>query len=298
MKGLNHYYIFYVTANTGSFSKAAEQLFISQPAVSKAIKKLEEQLNAPLFHRLPRKIILTKQGETLFQYISDAMQLIEQGEQSIQSPYSSIRKTITIGISNTLCKFILLPHLKDFMNQHPEINLKISCQSSNDTLSLLAEDKLQLGLICDTELSSELVYENLCTIHDIFVTSKTYYLENEIKKKSKNNTALSSLNYILLNQQNITRHYMDSFFEKEKIVLPNIIEVNNLELALDFARSHLGISCAIREFILPELHSGTLQEVHFSKSIPSRKVGFVYKNHTSEKEAILNIISFLRSLQR
>ena len=295
MKGLNHYYIFYVVAHTGSFSKAAEQLFISQPAVSKAIKKLEEQLNTPLFHRLPRKIVLTRQGETLYQYISDAMQLIEQGEQSIQSPSDSIRKTITIGISNTLCKFILLPHLKDFMNLHPEINLKISCQSSNDTLSLLADDKLQLGVICNTELTAGLVYENLRTIHDIFVTSRTCYQENSLQKKSRNNSALSSMNYILLNQENITRHYIDSFLEKEKIVLPNIIEVNNLELALDFARSHLGISCAIKEFILPELHSGELQEVSFSKSIPARKIGFVYKNHTPDKEAILNIMSFIRS---
>lgn len=295
MKGLNHYYIFYVVAHTGSFSKAAEQLFISQPAVSKAIKKLEEQLNTPLFHRLPRKIVLTRQGETLYQYISGAMQLIEQGEQSIQAPSDSIRKTITIGISNTLCKFILLPHLKEFMNLHPEINLKISCQSSNDTLSLLADDKLQLGVICNTELTPGLVYENLRTIHDIFVTSRTCYQENNLQKKSRNNSALSSMNYILLNQENITRHYIDSFLEKEKIVLPNIIEVNNLELALDFARSHLGISCAIKEFILPELHSGELQEVPFSKSIPTRKIGFVYKNHTPDKEAILNIMSFIRS---
>ncbi len=116
-QNLSQYRIFYEVAKTGNISKAAKELYISQPAISKAISKLEDSLKVSLFTRSSRGVHLTPEGELLFGYVQTAFQALDLGEQELKRIQEFNIGHLKIGVSNTLCKYILLPYLKNFIDR-------------------------------------------------------------------------------------------------------------------------------------------------------------------------------------
>ena len=108
------YRIFYTVANTKNITKAAEELMISQPAISKSIKNLEEQLGGQLFIRTKRGVILTDEGKEFYNYIKRAMEYIYNAESKFTDLINLNTGTIKIGISSTLTKEFLIPYLEEF----------------------------------------------------------------------------------------------------------------------------------------------------------------------------------------
>ena len=114
-QNLSTYRIFYEVAKSGNISKAAEQLYISQPAISKTIVRLEDSLEIKLFKRNSRGVSLTDEGKVLFQYIKDAFAHIQEAEETLQKMKDFHIGHLDIGASSTLCRFIILFFLKAFM---------------------------------------------------------------------------------------------------------------------------------------------------------------------------------------
>lgn len=108
------YHIFLTVARSSSISGAAKSLYISQPAVSKSIKKLEESLGVSLIKRSSKGITLTNEGNILYRYLHSAFETISAGEDTLMQIHELGIGHIRIGVSSTLCKHILLPCLKDF----------------------------------------------------------------------------------------------------------------------------------------------------------------------------------------
>ena len=146
-QNLSSYRIFYTVANTKNISKAAKELYISQPAISKSIQKLEENLNCKLFSRSSRGVLLTDEGQLLYGHVKEAFETLNLGEDKLRRSIELGVGHLQIGVSSTLCKHMLLPYLKEFIKENPHINISISCQSTNQTLKLLEEEKLDVGLI-------------------------------------------------------------------------------------------------------------------------------------------------------
>ena len=134
---LSQYRIFYEVARCGNISRAAKELYISQPAISKAISKLEENLNTKLFIRNSRGVQLTKEGNVLFQHINSAFESINRGERELKRIHDFHIGHLKIGVSNTLCKYVLLPYLKGFVEKYPHVNISIESQATNHTLEIL-----------------------------------------------------------------------------------------------------------------------------------------------------------------
>ena len=118
MENLSYYHIFYTAAKTGNISRAAEELFMSQPAVSKAIKNLEQQLNTTLFFRRSRGVSLTREGELLYRHIASAFSSIEKGELQLKRNQELEVGHLHIGVSTTLCKHIMLPLLQCYIQKN------------------------------------------------------------------------------------------------------------------------------------------------------------------------------------
>jgi DNA-binding transcriptional LysR family regulator len=136
------YRIFYAVANAGNITKAAEELMISQPAISKSIKNLEEQLGGQLFIRTKRGVILTDEGREFYNYISRAMEYIYNAENKFKDLINLNTGTIKIGISSTLTKEFLTPHLEEFHIKYPKIDIQIVTNLSSELIP-----KLKNGLI-------------------------------------------------------------------------------------------------------------------------------------------------------
>ena len=137
------YKVFYYVATTLSFSEASKQLFISQSAVSQSIKALEKKLDQSLFIRSTKRVQLTPEGEILLRHVEPAMNLIKRGEAQIMDAVSTGGQ-IRIGASDTICRYFLVPYLKRFHREFPNIHIKVMNQTSLRCVDLLETGQVDL----------------------------------------------------------------------------------------------------------------------------------------------------------
>ena len=146
-ENLSLYHIFYTVSRTGNISTAAKELYISQPAISRAIKKLESNLDTTLFKRSSRGVTLTPDGQILYEKAKGAFDLLSEGEYSILHNRSREIPRLRIGASPTLCKYFLKHRLKEFIASNPQIRITNSWQSNYQTLTILEEEQINIALI-------------------------------------------------------------------------------------------------------------------------------------------------------
>ncbi len=279
-ENLNLYYIFYTTALNGNISNAAKKLYISQPAVSKAISKLESNLEVSLFTRSSRGVKLTQEGEVLFVQLKDAFDSIEKGEEDLKKSLQFGMGQLSIGASTTLCKYVLLPTLPQYILENPYVKLSISCQSTNNTLAALEREELDIGLVGEPEKSGACRFYPIREIQDIFVTTEQYINQLSMQNKSQTIT-LEDVTLLLLDKDNITRRYVEKYLLDYHLTPSSILEVSTMDLLIEFAKAGLGVACVISDFIQKELTDGSLIPFPSNYEIPPRKIGFAVKDRTN-----------------
>ena len=290
-QNLSLYRIFYAVALAGNISKAAESLYLSQPAVSQSIRKLEQALKTDLFLRNSRGVQLTQEGEVLFSHVKSAFQSLEQAESQLKLRRELGVGHLRIGVSSTLCKYVLLPYLKDFIKRRPHVRITIACQSTGHTLKMLEEGDLELGLIGKPQKFKDLEFHPVRQIQDTFVASKGY-LENLSRLPDEAaGSFLTRGTLMMLDKDNLTRRYLDSCFRKENLVPKHILEATSMDLLIDFAKIGLGIACVIREFVETELKSQSLVELPSPFPIAPRDIGFVFSPGREYPELCRELIS-------
>lgn len=290
---LNLYHIFYQTARAGNISLAARQLYISQPAVSKSIARLESSLNTTLFYRNSRGVKLTPEGSILMQELTAAFTAIARGEEELRKIQGLGIGQITIGVSATLCKYVLLPHLQQYIQENPHVKVSIACQSTAETIRGLTDGSLDIGLIGETSGLHDLSFLPVMEINDGFVTTKRY-LENLCVRLGISTTELcyyekspadsrlwQDATFLMLNRENISRSYIDSCLQQSQIQLSQILETSAMDLLIDFTKIDMGISCVIENFVRKELEEQSLIRLPLSVDIPPRKIGLAWKIQTS-----------------
>lgn len=294
IQSLSCYRIFYTVAKTKNISKAAKELFISQPAISKSIQKLEESMNCELFRRSSRGVILTEEGELLFSHVKVAFETLELGEDKLRNSIELGVGHLKIGVSSTLCKNILLPYLKPFIEKYPHINISITCQSTNETLKLLEENKIDVGLIGHPESIRGLDFYSVAQIEDIFVATSAY-LENLKNRGVTDDMILQNSTLMLLDKNNMTRHYIDDYLQENHIIVGDSIDVSSMDLLIEFAKISLGVACVIRGFVEKELADGTLVEIPLGFPIHRREVGFAYKKSVKPSKSLELFVDFYKN---
>lgn len=300
---LSLYRIFYAVAQAGNISKAANELYISQPAISKAISKLEENLNITLFIRKSRGVMLTKEGEILLNYIKTAFQALNEGEDAIKKINEFGIGHITFGVSTTLCKYMLLHYLEKFTKAYPHIRITIKCQSTFETLKLIEDHKIDLGLIGKPNHLKNLEFYPIREIEDAFVASPTYLKNLLVREKisgiTKKTSAkiLETSNLMLLDEKNITRIFIDDYMKKYNIVTNQILEVSNMDLLIEFTKIGLGVGCVIKDFVADELNDGSLIEIPLAAPISRREVGFSVTKLSPQNDSLVKFMEFYKEMQ-
>ena len=293
-QNLSSYRIFYTVANTGNISKAAKELYISQPAISKSIQKLEESVGCKLFSRSSRGVVLTDEGKLLYEHVSEAFETLTMGEEKLKRSIELGVGHLKIGVSSTLCKYLLLPYLKEFIRQNPHISISISCQSTNDTLKLLEDNKIDIGLIGKPENLKNIHFDFLEEIEDIFVAAKDY-LRNLKARGIQKDHILQSSTLMLLDKNNMTRQYIDDYLQENQIIIKDSIDISDMDLLIDFARIGVGVACVIKNFVREDLENGTLMEIPLGFPIRKREVGFAYKTTTKPSKSLAEFIHFYKT---
>ena len=293
-QNLSSYRIFYTVANTGNISKAAKELYISQPAISKSIQKLEESVGCKLFSRSSRGVVLTDEGKLLYEHVSEAFETLTMGEEKLKRSIELGVGHLKIGVSSTLCKYLLLPYLKEFIRQNPHISISISCQSTNETLKLQEDNKIDIGLIGKPENLKNIHFDFLEEIEDIFVAAKDY-LRNLKARGIQKDHILQSSTLMLLDKNNMTRQYIDDYLQENQIIIKDSIDISDMDLLIDFARIGVGVACVIKNFVREDLENGTLMEIPLGFPIHKREVGFAYKTTTKPSKSLAEFIHFYKT---
>ena len=290
-QNLSQYKIFYEVAKAGNISKAAKELYISQPAISKAISKLEDSLGLSLFTRSSRGVQLTSEGEILFEHTREAFDALDRGEQELKRIQEFDIGHLRIGVSNTQCKYILLPYLKTFIDQYPHMKVTIESQATAQTLARLEQQKIDLGLVAEPSVRRDLAFIPVMDIQDTFVTTPNY-LENLYLREGQDTSLFETGNIMLLDTSNMTRHHVDEYMAENNIFPHQILEVTTMDLLIEFAKIGLGIACVIKELVQKELDSGMLVEIPLDIPIHRRTIGFAY-HPANQAMALKTFLEFL-----
>lgn len=264
------YKIFYTVAKYSNITKAAEALFISQPAVTMSIKKLEELLETTLFVRNKRGVILTTEGKVLYEHVSSAMENIKIGENRLASLKTLETGSIRIGIGTTLTKHFLLKYLEVFHKEYPKININIDTSMTSEILKKLDEGKLDIAII--TNDNDEFKEFNVHYTKDI---QYSFVCNNNYPDLICREVTLEELpNYPLLLQHPYTnsRRMLDEFANKNGVKLSSDMEVSSYTLVIEFAKIGLGIGFVIEEFIQDELQNKELFKINLVPSFPKQKL--------------------------
>ena len=273
------YRIFYVVANHCNITKASEELSISQPAISKSIKNLEEQLGGQLFVRTKRGVVLTEEGKEFYNYIKQAIEYINNAENKFTDLINLETGCIKIGISTTLTKEFLLPYLEEFHSLYPKIDIQIITNLTSDLMPKLRNGLIDIVIlnINDKNYGNDIDIIKCRKINDCFVVNNKYkdLTLKEVSLKDLNNYPL-----ILQAKGSNTREFLDNIARENGVVLKPNIELASYSLVVEFSKIGLGIGYATKEYIKDEIKNKELFELKIKEKIPSRYIGIALsKNH-------------------
>jgi len=288
---LEYYKIFYYVAKLNSITLAAEELFISQPAVSQAIKKLENSIGGNLFLRTPKGVQLTTEGEVLYTYVSQGYEYIVLGERKFKELLSIEVGEIRIGASDMTLQYYLLPYLEKFHKTYPKIKIKVTNAPTPETLEYLNSGKIDFGVV------SAPVSENrglnilpVYNIRDVFVANERF---SELKGRSIELYELKNYPIISLEHNTSTRKYVDDFLKESGVILNPEFELATSHLIVQFTKMSLGVGCVVRNFAEELIANGDLFELNLKNSIPERSICVVTKDNIPISPAgkkLLNMI--------
>lgn len=287
---LELYKSFYQVAKSGSLSRAAEVLYISQPALSRAVKQLEEALGCSLFLRTSRGVQLTREGETLFHHIEQAFNFIAAGEKKLAAMQNLEGGEVRIAVSDTLCKYYLLPYLKLFNLYYPAVKIRVVCPTTPRIIQLIKEGAVDFGILNMPVADDQLAFKHLMAIQDCFVSGEKYrYLAGQTQYVRE----IAGHPLLLLDKSSNTRRYIDRYFEAHDLAVTPVFELDNIDLLIRFAQNDFGIACVIRNFITEELRAGRLYEIKLVEKIPPRSISVAWLRDLPLSAAAAELIKHL-----
>ncbi len=265
---LEYYKIFYHVAKAGSFTQAGEELCVSQPAVSQAIKLLETNLGSRLFMRIPKGVKLTPEGEVLFSYVQRGYEYILMGEAQFRKMLDLENGEIRIGASDMTLQFYLLPYLEQFHERFPGIKVTVTNAPTPETLEFMYEGRIDFGIISEPfDARPEIDFIPVREIQDIFVAGSRF---RELEGRNLDYTQLEKLPIICLEHNTSTRKFIDEFLKTNKVVLKPEFELAMSDIIVKFAARNLGIGCVVEDFAKEYIESKRLFQLKFSTEIPKR----------------------------
>ena len=273
------YRIFYVVSTNSNITKASEELNISQPAISKSIKNLEEQLGGQLFVRTKRGVVLTEEGKEFYNYIKQAIEYINNAENKFTDLINLEAGCIKIGISTTLTKEFLLPYLEKFHLLYPKVDIQIITSLTSDLMSKLKNGLIDIIVlnINNKNYGNDIDIIRCRKINDCFVVNNKY---KDLSFKEMSLEDLNNYPLILQAKGSNTREFLDDVAREKGVVLKPNIELTSYSLVVDFCKIGFGIGYVTKNYIKDEIKNRELFELKIKEKIPSRYIGIALsKNH-------------------
>ncbi len=287
------YKVFYYVATTLSFSEASKQLYISQSAVSQAIKALEKRLEQPLFIRSTKRVQLTPEGEILLRHVEPAMSLIKRGESQLMEN-ASVGSQIRIGASDTICRYFLIPYLEKFHNEFPNAHIKVTNQTSPKCIELLENGQVDLILINypNSHLGKPYTLKKIATFQDKFIANDSF---QELQGEKVSFQTLLNYPLLMLEKNSTTSEFLHNLFQQHQLDLIPEIELSSNDLLIDLARIGLGIAF-VPDFCFPN-GPKDMFFIETEDELPERNLAIVYNDQMPLSKVTLEFLNYFKEIK-
>lgn len=270
---LNLLKIFYTVANTGSISAAAEELHVSQPAISQHIKNLERQAGFELFIRIKKGVKLTVEAESIFTYCKSIFNQIETLNQTLTDITSLDTGILKIGASDTICKYYLIDKLKGFEKLYPGIRYRVTNCTTRESLQLLKNKDVDIAFVHAPVHDKDFTFQKCLTLDDYFVCA--YDFDDSNIKSLKDLTKYRTL---LLEEASHSRQELDANLMRYGVKLKPKFELASLDLLIEFAKKNMGIICVSKQYIERELKNRKLKIINLPEKLDKRSISLAVDN--------------------
>lgn len=278
LMNMEWYRIFLHTAKLGNLTKAAQELHITQPSVSYAIKQLEAQLEVKLFDRLSKGVKLTPEGLEVLAYVEKSFTILQAGETQLQALKNLTAGELRIGASGPVIKHLLLPLLDTFHAEHPDVRIRLSQGKTSDIRDRLLDGQIDIGLVHLPLSDHELVVSHLTEIQDCFVVGEAY---RHLVDTPFSAHALAQLPLLLLSEASSTRLFIEQWFASQGITPDADMELSSMDMLIEMAIRGYGAAFVTQSFIDKELENKKLFRLQTIEPIPLRSVGFATRRNSS-----------------
>ena len=264
---LNLYRVFYICSKCNSFVEASKKLCVSQPAISKQIKNLEELLDTKLFYRDRNGLVLTKDGKQLYEYIDKSYNYLMTGEKIIKENNNMNVGTILIGSPAHIASFYLLDFIEDYRKGHPNVFFRIFNGTTTELLKGLEEHKIDF--VID---SSPLNIVN----KDMKVISLSYFDTCFITSNNDKETNLMKHKYVMPYERSSIRKNLEKELSKYDIKLDVVLEVETTDLIISSVKKGIGTGYVVKQAVRNELKNNELKELKTEFELPKLELNMVY----------------------
>ena len=294
MVNLDLYRVFYTVAKCGSLTRAAEELYISQPAVSQSIKQLENQLGVTLFKRTHRGMELSENGgKLIFKEVERALELFNEAENRIEQTKQDATGTIRIGASDTIFEYFLADKIVDYHGKFPAVKIELMADFTPDTIEKLKANKCDVAFVnLPIEVDSELnLEENCARLNDIFIAGSAF---EELSKGTFSLEKLKKYPLIVMDKNTVARRSLEAFLRSVGVELSPAIEVGSWDLMKRLVARGMGVGVIPRQYALREMHAGELFEVQTDPVLPVRSIGMLLPKNQPVSYALHSFIEYFR----
>lgn len=268
---LNLYKTFYEVAKYKSISEAAKHSYTSQPAISKAIKRLEEELETKLFIRNKNGIELTDKGKELLYFVEKAFNNLVVAQRNMLENNNLTKGKLSIGMPSNIGSFYLFDKVISFHNTYPNIEITIITGSTDHLLNLL--DSHQVDFVIDTppfnNLNKEYKLKTLATVNYCFITSNKQNAISSLKSLEKQPLILP-----IPGTQN--RNALEKVLEDNNVSATNVLNIHTTEMIIAAVKENLGIGYVIENLVKKDLDNNLLFKLQIKEELPSIDIILVY----------------------
>lgn len=263
---------FQAVAQAQNFSRAAETIHVSQPSLSVQISALEEELGAPLFDRLGRRVALTEAGQILYEHVQRVFREIEQGAQAIQELKGAERGRLLVGTLSTVNAYLIPPLVSRFRQRFPRVHLQIQARPSADIVADLLANRLDLGLCLlpagDARLATQRLFdETLCLV----APSGFRSIGERVRMRD-----LSELPLVLMPADYCLRKMIEAECLEAGVQPQVSVEMTSPDGILEAVKQGAGLTILPELFVRHRLGGERLQMIKLYDPVPTHPVGLAY----------------------
>jgi DNA-binding transcriptional LysR family regulator len=286
--------VFHTVARLLSFTKAAESLHMTQPAVTFQVRQLEEYFNTRLFDRTHNRISLTEAGQRVYEFADRIFELYAQMEDAVRDMTGEIRGVLIIGASTTIAEYMLPSLLGDFKKKYPDVNVHLRVSNSDGIVSMVENNDIDLGVVESPVMNKNLVVEECRKDRLVAIVAPQHPLAAKQQIKIPE---LLEYAYIAREEGSGTREVIQDYLSEQGMNPGDVhvsMELGSPEAIKGAVEAGMGVAIVSEVTIHKELQLGTLVALELDPQI-ERPFSFVHQKQKFRQRAMDELLEFARA---